>query len=87
MVRRSWAVAVGAAIGAMLAQGDLFLSGKGRSLPALLLIGGATGLLAFNCVVDDAPRTQEYTARSRVADGRRRNSARSAGRRTGGRRD
>lgn len=48
MVRRSWAVAVGAAIGAMLAQGDLFLSGKGRSLPALLLIGGATGLLAFN---------------------------------------
>lgn len=48
MVRRIWAVAVGAAIGALLAQGDLFLSGEGRSLPALLLIGGASGLLAFN---------------------------------------
>lgn len=48
MLRRTWAVAAGATIGALLAQGDLFLSGKGRSMPALLLIGGATGLLAFN---------------------------------------
>lgn len=41
-------VIVGVLIGVLLAQGDLFIAGPGRSLPALAVLGGAAGWLAWS---------------------------------------
>jgi tight adherence protein C len=41
-------VGVGSFIGVLLAQGDLFVVGPGRSLPALTLLGGIAGWLLFS---------------------------------------
>jgi len=41
-------VAVGAFIGLLLAQGDLFLSGAGKSAPALGLLGAAAGWFVWS---------------------------------------
>ncbi len=46
--RRSAAIAGGAFVGVLMAQGDLFLAGPGRSLPGLAALGGATGALGFS---------------------------------------
>ncbi|MFQ5948693.1 MAG: type II secretion system F family protein [Acidimicrobiia bacterium] len=46
--RRVIAVVSGALVGALLAQGDLFLAGSGRSLPSLVAVGAAAGLLGLN---------------------------------------
>jgi len=42
-----WAIG-GAVVGLLLAQGDLFLSGAGRSAPALGILGGVGGWLAWS---------------------------------------
>ncbi len=47
-VRHLAAVIAGAFVGLLLAQGDLFLSGPGRSLPGFAALGGATGALGFS---------------------------------------
>ncbi|HHC08511.1 MAG TPA: hypothetical protein ENK55_07320 [Actinobacteria bacterium] len=47
-VRRAVAVALGVAVGALLAQGDLFLAGTGRSTPASMALGGAAGWLLLS---------------------------------------
>ena len=41
-------VAVGVFVGVLLAQGDLFIAGPGRSIPALAALGGAAGWLAWS---------------------------------------
>jgi len=41
-------VVVGVFIGVLLAQGDLFIAGPGRSLPALAALGGAAGWFAWS---------------------------------------
>lgn len=41
-------MAIGAFVGLLVAQGDLFLSGPGRSVPALVALGGAAGWFAFS---------------------------------------
>ena len=46
--RRMVALAIGAALGALAAQGDLFVAGTGRSVLPLTILGGAGGLLAFS---------------------------------------
>ncbi len=46
--RRAAAMAAGAFVGLLLAQGDLFLAGPGRSLPGFAALGGATGALGFS---------------------------------------
>lgn len=45
-LRRVWAAAVGAGIGLMLAQGDMFLPGR-RSSPTLALLGALAGVISF----------------------------------------
>ncbi len=47
-VRRLAAIAAGAFVGLLLAQGDLFLAGAGRSLPGFAALGSATGALLFS---------------------------------------
>ncbi|MDH3425066.1 MAG: type II secretion system F family protein [Acidimicrobiia bacterium] len=47
-LRRAWAAAGGAGVGILLAQGDLFLTGQGRSTPGLGLTGALAGALALN---------------------------------------
>ncbi len=46
-MRRLFAAAAGAVVGLMAAQGDLFLSGAGRSAPALAVLGAAAGVMAL----------------------------------------
>lgn len=46
--RRLAAGAVGAFAGALAAQGDLFVAGSGRSVPGLMLLGAAGGVLALS---------------------------------------
>ncbi len=46
--RRLAAIAAGAFVGLLLAQGDLFLAGTGRSKPGFAALGSATGALAFS---------------------------------------
>jgi tight adherence protein C len=41
-------IGAGSFIGVLLAQGDLFVVGAGRSLPALALLGGIAGWLLFS---------------------------------------
>ncbi len=57
-----WLVAVltGGLVGALLAQGDLFLSGTGRSVPLLTLLGGAGGYFVWS-----ARRTNAQQRRAR----------------------
>ena len=52
-------VAVGSFVGLLLAQGDLFLSGTGRSIPTLVALGSAGGWFAWS--------THRSTLRSRRA--------------------
>ena len=47
-VRRAWAGTIGAFVGLLLAQGDLFIAGSGRSVPGLAALGAAAGVLALN---------------------------------------
>ncbi len=46
--RRAAAAAGGAFAGALLAQGDLFIAGTGRSLPALIVAGAGAGVLGLS---------------------------------------
>ncbi len=41
-------IAVGSFVGVLVAQGDLFIGGPGRSIPGLGLIGGAAGWFAYS---------------------------------------
>lgn len=41
-------VAGGVFVGVLLAQGDLFITGPGRSLPALAVLGGAAGWIVWS---------------------------------------
>lgn len=47
-LRRLGAIVAGALVGALLAQGDLFVAGPSRSVPALAVLGGAGGLVVFS---------------------------------------
>ena len=47
LFRRSAAAVAGAIIGILVAQGDLFVQGPGRSLLPLAVLGAATGWLVF----------------------------------------
>jgi pilus assembly protein TadC len=42
------AVVLGGLVGALLAQGDLFLAGAGRSVPALTIVGSAAGYFTWS---------------------------------------
>lgn len=53
-------VVVGGLVGALLAQGDLFLSGAGRSIPALTIVGAAAGYFVWS-----ARKTNAQQRRSR----------------------
>lgn len=46
-LRRGAATAAGAVVGILAAQGDLFVAGPSRSLPALTVLGAAAGWLIF----------------------------------------
>ncbi len=48
LVRKASWVAVGGVAGALLAQGDLFIQGPGRSSLGLIALGAAAGWLSFN---------------------------------------
>lgn len=48
------AVLVGGFVGALLAQGDLFLTGAGRSVPALTIVGGAAGYFGWSVRMTNA---------------------------------
>ena len=48
------AALVGGLVGALLAQGDLFLAGAGRSVPALTIVGAAGGYLLWSVRVTNA---------------------------------
>jgi len=47
LIRRSATAACGGVVGALLAQGDLFVQGPGRSAFSLVALGAAGGWLAF----------------------------------------
>ncbi len=47
LLRRSAAAATGAIVGILIAQGDLFVQGPGRSVLPLAALGAATGWLVF----------------------------------------
>ena len=47
LLRRSAAAAAGAIVGILIAQGDLFVEGPGRSVLPLAALGAATGWLLF----------------------------------------
>jgi len=47
LVRRSAAAVGGGVLGALVAQGDLFVQGPGRSVASLIALGAATGWLVF----------------------------------------
>ena len=47
LLRRSAAAAAGAIVGILIAQGDLFVQGPGRSVLPLAALGAATGWLVF----------------------------------------
>jgi len=47
LLRRSAAAAAGAIVGILVAQGDLFVQGPGRSVLPLAALGAATGWLVF----------------------------------------
>jgi len=46
-IRRAAAASIGAVVGALMAQGDLFVQGPGRSTISLMGLGAAAGWLAF----------------------------------------
>jgi len=62
-LRQTGAAAIGAIVGALAAQSDLFLAGPGRSVPAVALLGAATGALVFAMWLDT--RAERRTRRLR----------------------
>ncbi len=48
LVHMLYAGATGSVIGMLLAQGDLFVQGAGRSVPGLAILGGVAGVMVLN---------------------------------------
>jgi len=63
LLRRSATAACGGVVGALLAQGDLFVQGPGRSTLGLVVLGAAAGWLGFNMWV--STRTERRARRLR----------------------
>ena len=72
LARRLVAGGCGAFVGLLLAQGDLFLAGPGRSMPGLVAAGAAAGVLALNMWVTARREHRAQSLRQElpsVADG------------------